>query len=167
MGDVYDKPKDGAPSIRFDSSRRTNGIQVMSTVYLAAILVVFLFYLYMIVATIRNAHNRTHALRSAAKGAAAGAGLAVVLALMIYVALHFGAGDLDGFGRGSLAAFAVFFAAAPALIAGLIGGAIGAKRGSDWRLDEPLAPDNWTPPDTAEVQRVVAGRIIKPDADST
>jgi hypothetical protein len=47
------------------------------------------------------------------------------------------------------------------------GCAIGARRGAAWRPDEPFTPDNWSAPDTAEVQRVVAGRFIRPDADST
>ena len=47
------------------------------------------------------------------------------------------------------------------------GCAIGARQGADRRPDEPFTPENWSAPDTAEVQRVVAGRIIKPDADST
>jgi hypothetical protein len=53
----------------------------------------------------------------------------------------------------------LFFAALSALVMRLIGCAIGARRGADWRPNVPLAPDNWTAPDTAEVQRVVEGRI--------
>jgi hypothetical protein len=139
----------------------------MSAIYFVAILVAILFFLYMIVSTIRNAHNRRNAALGAVIGAVAGAGFVVVVALLIYAALHFGAGDFEDFGHGLLAAVVVFLAAAPALIMGLIGCAIGARRGADWRPDEPFTADNWSPPDTAEVQRVVVGRIIKPDADST
>jgi hypothetical protein len=139
----------------------------MSTAYFVAILVVLIFFLYMIVATVGKAHDRRIAVIGAVIGAAAGAGFVVLFASVVYVALHFGAGDYDDFGRGLLAGFVVFFAAPPAFVLGLIGCAIGARRGADWRPNEPFTPDNWSAPDTAEVQRVVAGRIIKPDADST
>jgi hypothetical protein len=139
----------------------------MSAIYFAAILAALLFFLYMIVSTVRNAHNRRIAALGAVIGAIAGTGFVVVVALLIYAAMHFGGGDFEDFGHGLLAAVVVCLATAPALILGLIGCAIGARRGAAWRPDESLTPDNWSAPDTAEVQRLVAGRIIKPDADPT
>src|SRR5271157_5916325 len=112
----------------------------MSAIYFAAILVAILFLLCMIVATVGNARNRGIAALGAVIGAASGAGFVVVVALLIYTALHFGDGDSEVFGHGLLAAFVVFFATAPALIMGLIGCAIGARRGAAWRPDEPLTP---------------------------
>jgi hypothetical protein len=113
----------------------------MRTAYFAAIFVVLIFFLYMMVATIGKAHDRRIAVLDAVIGAAAGAGFVVACASVVYVDLHFGAGDYDGFGRGLLAGFVVFFATSPAFVLGLIGCAIRARRGADWRPNEPFTPD--------------------------
>jgi hypothetical protein len=131
----------------------------MSTLFLVAFLAALVFFFYMIAATIGNAPDRRIAVIGAAVGAAAGVGFVAVVASVTYVALFFGTGTDEHFGRGILAAFVLVFAALPALVMGLIGCAVGARRGADWRPDVPLALDNWTAPDTAEVQRVVEGRI--------
>lgn len=110
----------------------------------------------------RDARNRG----IAAMGVAAGVGFIAVVAFPAYVVLVLATSVRDDFGRAILAAFVLYVAAPPAIAMGIIGRAVGGRRGEAWRPSAPFEPDNWTSPDTADVQRVVAGRFSKPEADS-
>jgi len=102
-------------------------------------------------------------------GAGLSVGLVSLLALLWFITLVWRGGPDHAENREFTAAMAVLvtvFAAPAAGLMGLIGCLLGALRGAAWRPWVPPEPDGaWTAPTAAEVQRVVAGRVIA-DADS-
>ena len=73
----------------------------------------------------------------------------------------------DHVGRSIIAAIVTFVALVPAIVVGLLASLVGALREAAWR--PPVQPEpegSWKAPDIAEVQRVVAGRVMDRNAGS-
>src|SRR5262249_30318648 len=105
------------------------------------------------------------ALIGAAIGAVAGVEFVALVAWLSYSAWVWWAsvnGGMDGIIGVMIAVIVTFFAALAAVPIGLIGCLLGARLGEvrQPRVESAME-DTWTAPDTAEVQRVVAGRVME------